>query len=123
MTEIYLKIVTHPLLWVFVGLTLLFFLIQWITAQKPENWRSPAQRLETLGQGLGWGRASAPIILIAGLTWLVICLTLLFGLYKLILEMIWYPAPTDNVELWNWRFALAQIAALTTILVSWLHYP
>ena len=123
MTETYLEIVTHPMLWIFVGLTLIFFLIQWITAQKPENWLSPADHMEKLSKGLGWGSASAPIVLVAGLTWVIIFLTLLFGLYKLILEMIWYPAPADKDALWTWRFALAQIAALTTILGAVIALP
>ncbi|WP_299843611.1 pentapeptide repeat-containing protein [uncultured Roseovarius sp.] len=121
--ESYIAIVTHPLLWVFVALTAVTFFIQWITAQKPDNWISPADHLERFGKGLGLGSASAPIILIMGATWLVILLTLLFGLYKLVLDMIWHPVPAGSEAVWNWRFTIAQVAALTTVLGAVIALP
>lgn len=39
--EIYLKIVTHPLLWVFIGLTLAFYLIQWAVSLKVDTSQKP----------------------------------------------------------------------------------
>lgn len=123
MMDVYLTIVTHPFLWIFVGLTTVFFLIQGLTAQKPEDWTSPFNHLDRIGRRIGFGSFSAILVLISSITWLVILLTLLFGLYKLILEMIWYSLPSDQDQLWSWRFTLAQVAALTAILGAVVALP
>mgnify|MGYP000562372656 CR=1 FL=1 len=35
-TETYLWVVTHPMLWIFLGLTALFFVVQWLVNPRPE---------------------------------------------------------------------------------------
>ena len=44
MTDSYLQIVTHPLLWIFVGLTIVFYLVQWLVSHEPRAKPLPVKR-------------------------------------------------------------------------------
>ncbi|MEQ9242722.1 pentapeptide repeat-containing protein [Roseovarius indicus] len=121
--DAYLSIVWHPLSWIFVGLTLTFFLIQSLTANSGTPPRTADDRLQGLAKSVGLGGLPPVLFLFVGLTWLVVALTLLFGLYRFIWMMVWQTAPTGNEELWAWRFGLAQIAALTTVLGAVIALP
>ena len=121
--DAYLSIVWHPLSWIFVGLTLTFFLIQSLTANSGTPPRTADDRLQGLAKSVGLGGLPPVLFLFVGLTWLVVALTLLFGLYRFIWMMVWQTAPTGNEELWTWRFGLAQIAALTTVLGAVIALP
>ena len=121
--DAYLSIVWHPLSWIFVGLTLTFFLVQTLTANSGTSPRTADDRLQGLAKSVGLGGLPPVIFLFVVLTWLVVALTLLFGLYRFIWMMVWQTAPTGNEELWAWRFGLAQIAALTTVLGAVIALP
>jgi len=121
--ETYQGIVTHPLLWIFVGLTLVFYLVQGATRQKEKDWVSPETHIKAVAASLGMAGVPTLIFVVIGLTWLVVAATLLFGLYKLIWDMIWHAVPQGGDEVWPWRFSLAQIAALTTVLGAVIALP
>lgn len=121
--QTFLGIVTHPLFWIFVGLTLVFYLVQGATRQKEKDWVSPETHIKAVAASLGLAGVPTLIFVVIGLTWLVVVTTLLFGLYKLIWDMIWHAAPQGNDAVWAWRFSLAQIAALTTVLGAVIALP
>jgi len=121
--ETYQGIVTHPLFWIFVGLTALFYLVQGATRQKEKDWVSPETHIKAVAASLGLAGVPTLIFVVIGLTWLIVATTLLFGLYKLIWDMIWHAVPQGDDAVWSWRFSLAQIAALTTVLGAVIALP
>ncbi|SHK75200.1 Pentapeptide repeat-containing protein [Roseovarius marisflavi] len=121
--ETYQGIVTHPLLWIFLGLTLVFYLVQGATRQKEKGWVSPETHIKAVAASLGLAGVPTLIFVVIGLTWLIVATTLLFGLYKLIWDMIWHAVPQGDDEVWPWRFSLAQVAALTTVLGAVIALP
>ncbi|WP_417733355.1 pentapeptide repeat-containing protein [Roseovarius sp.] len=121
--ETYQGIVTHPLLWIFLGLTLVFYLVQGATRQKEKGWVSPETHIKAVAASLGMKGVPTLIFVVIGLTWLIVATTLLFGLYKLTWDVIWHAVPQGDDEVWPWRFSLAQIAALTTVLGAVIALP
>lgn len=75
----------------------------------------PANRLK---DNMGLAQVNPGILVIASAFWLVIFSLLTLGLIGLIWELIRQAVPdiNDRQEIWNWRFALVKLTALTATL-------
>ncbi|WP_306152331.1 hypothetical protein [Roseovarius sp. MMSF_3281] len=122
-TETYLWVVTHPMLWIFLGLTALFFVVQWLVSLEIDSPTTPDKRIQEFAEGLGMGRLHPVLFLILALTWGIVAVTLFVGLYMLLWDIIFHKPPEGKEEVWTWRFALAQLAALTTVLGAVIALP
>ncbi|MFD1157988.1 pentapeptide repeat-containing protein [Roseovarius aestuarii] len=87
--------------------------------------KGSAAALTLAGERMGLGNLPPALIGFAFLTWGVFALMLLIGLYSLIWEVIWHAAipESEKDRLWNWRFLLAQLAALATVLGAVIALP
>ncbi|WP_300547417.1 pentapeptide repeat-containing protein [Roseovarius sp.] len=92
-------------------------------AKKEKGWVSPETHIKAVAASLGMKGVPTLIFVVIGLTWLIVATTLLFGLYKLTWDVIWHAVPQGDDEVWPWRFSLAQIAALTTVLGAVIALP
>jgi len=113
----------HPLAWVFIVLLLVVLLILSETAQRAPADGNRAGLLRRWARSMGLDALPMWLFLLICLTWLLIFLTLLLGLYLMIWGLIWAEVPSGGAETWDWRFGLAQIVALTTILGAVIALP
>lgn len=79
----------------------------------PKTGLSPVERLQ---EKLGLSAIPSAMFFFFALLWLCLFLLLTFGLLWLIWEVIWEVSPVIKAEVWDWRFALAKLAALTATL-------
>ncbi|WP_238364576.1 pentapeptide repeat-containing protein [Mesobacterium pallidum] len=101
--------------------------------------RMDKQQPSTLQKDLGMERFAPGLFRLFAGVWIVVAGILLFGLLGLIFDVLWYPMPdtppspiaqlwsnvtsdADSPE-WNFRYRLAQIAALTTVLGAVIALP
>src|SRR6056297_82409 len=122
-TETYLWVVTHPMLWILLGLTALFFVVQWLVSLEMDSPTTPDKRIREFADDLGMGRLHPVLFLILALTWGIVAVTLFVGLYMLLWDIIFHEPPEGKEEVCTWRFALAQLAALTTVLGAVIALP
>ncbi len=79
--------------------------------------------LETLKTRLGLHAMNSGVFFLAMLMWAVLTLVLFIGLLATIWGAIWAATPTTQPETWDWRFAIAKLAALTTVLGALVALP
>ncbi|MBO9405843.1 pentapeptide repeat-containing protein [Shimia sp. R9_1] len=96
----------------FAALTLLIFAI----LSPPAN--RTTSPLEKIMHGLGLEKLNPGVFLLLATLWLGIFLLLTSGLFGLIWDVIWHEIPNrkKQTEIWDWRFKLVQLTALTTVL-------
>ena len=123
MLERYLAVAYSPILWITLGLTLVFFLVQALVARTSEDRPNPDARIQRLAQGLGMGTLHPVLFLILAVTWGILAITLFVGLYLILWQIILQQPPETREDIWNWRFLLAQLAALTTVLGGLIALP
>ena len=123
--DFYFSLLTNPFVWIILGLVVLFYVIQSLTARPGSKRNDPADRLAQLGRQIGMEGISPALVLIALVTWSILALTLLGGIYVILWQVILYdiPNPDQQKQVWNWRFTLAQLAALTTVLGAVIALP
>lgn len=123
MLENYLTIATHPLLWIFIGLTVVFFGVQGLVGQSAEAPTVPDDRIRRLAETVGMKGLHPVLFLILVLTWGIVAGTLFAGLYAILWQVIFHAPPEGAEDVWNWRFTLAQLVALTTVLGAVIALP
>lgn len=123
MLENYLTIVTHPLLWMFIGLTVVFFGVQGLVGRSAEAPTAPDDRIRRLAEKVGMKGLHPVLFLILLLTWGIVAGTLFAGLYAILWQVIFHAPPEGTEDVWNWRFTLAQLVALTTVLGAVIALP
>jgi len=121
--ESFLTIATHPLLWIFIGLTVVFYGVQWVVGQSAEAPTAPDDRIRRLADKVGMTGLHTVLFLILLLTWGIVAGTLFAGLYAILWQVIFHAPPEGAEDLWNWRFTLAQLVALTTVLGAVIALP
>lgn len=97
------------------GLTVCALLIQATLMHAKEEVRAP---IEKLFAQLGMDALPLFASLVLAILWSLIFLLLLAGLFGLIWDVLLQAPPMrDNAEgVWDWRFRLVQLTALTTVL-------
>jgi uncharacterized protein YjbI with pentapeptide repeats len=55
------------------------------------------------------------LFLILATTWAVVALTLFIGFYAVLWQTIFRDAPEGQEAVWDWRFSIAQLVAVTTV--------
>ncbi|KNX43076.1 Pentapeptide repeats (8 copies) [Roseovarius tolerans] len=123
MLESFLTIATHPLLWIFIGLTVVFYGVQWVVGQSAEAPTAPDDRIRRLAEKVGMTGLHPVLFLILLLTWGIVAGTLFVGLYAILWQVIFHAPPEGAENIWNWRFTLAQLVALTTVLGAVIALP
>ncbi|MGX0877378.1 hypothetical protein ACSSV4_002066 [Roseovarius sp. MBR-154] len=123
MLESYLTIATHPLLWIFIGLTVVFYGVQRVVGQSAEAPTAPDDRIRRLAETVGMKGLHPVLFLILLLTWGIVAGTLFAGLYAILWQVIFHAPPEGAEDVWNWRFTLAQLVALTTVLGAVIALP
>lgn len=123
MLESYLTIATHPLLWIFIGLTVVFYGVQWLVGQSADAPTAPDDRIRRLAKKVGLKALHPVLFLILLLTWGIVAGTLFAGLYAILWQVIFHAPPEGREDVWNWRFTLAQLVALTTVLGALIALP
>ncbi|WP_417727936.1 pentapeptide repeat-containing protein [Roseovarius sp.] len=63
------------------------------------------------------------LFLLLALTWGIVAVTLFAGLYVILIQVIFHAPPDGAQDVWDWRFTLAQLAALTTVLGAMIALP
>ncbi len=118
--QTYLTFVTHPLLWVFLGLLIGVYLILWVTSLKVPAGSTSLSRLQ---KKLGTEGLNPRLFLICVMLWLVIFLLLFAGLLVQIMDVIRIAGPTDTTDQIDWRFAVAKLTAMTAVLAAVVAFP
>lgn len=85
--------------------------------------RAAKNLLHSLRDTMGLNGISLVIIWAVAMVWTAIVCLLLFGLVRGTLGLIWLDIPIAKTEVWDWRFSIAQIVALTTVLGAVLAFP
>ncbi|ANT61207.1 hypothetical protein AYJ57_13000 [Salipiger sp. CCB-MM3] len=108
-----------------------------VAAYLPKQVRQALSPVEAFQKRLGYERLDSGLFLVlvllavgAAVVWLALLLLLVVGLVGLILDTGWSDIPplnpiTDEAKeaVWNWRFKLAQLAALTAVLGAVVTLP
>ena len=113
------------------GFFLAILLIFGILAPRGAHHVAP---LEALQKRFGLDAVNPGLFLILGLIWICLFGLLAFGLLKLIWDIIWSALPVTDpalladdpdkrAELWDWRFGLAKLTALTGVLAAVVALP
>lgn len=118
--QTYLTFVTHPLLWVFAGLLIGFYLILWATSLKVP---SGSTLLSSLRKRLGLESINPGLFLIGVMMWAAVFLLLFAGLMTQIADIIQIALPTDTSGQSDWRFAVAKLTAMTAVLGAVVAFP
>ena len=71
---------------------------------------------EVLQLRLGLAEINSGVLFIAATLWVLIFASLAFGLLAVIWSFAMAPFPQGNEAVWDWRFSLAKLAALTATL-------
>lgn len=82
--------------------------------------------VEPLGkirEGLGLRKLNSGLFLLCVLMWSLVFLLLIFGLILVIWQIIWGANPLYQNEIWDWRFLIAKLAALTATLGAVVALP
>ena len=79
--------------------------------------------LEKLKHRLGLSQLNSGVFLIAALLWIVIFLMLFAGLLAMIWDVIWSVQATEAADVWDWRFTLTKLTALTAVLGAVVALP
>ena len=61
--------------------------------------------------------------LVLALTWSLVAITLFGGFYAVLWQMIFQDPPEGQEAVWNWRFSIAQLVAVTTVLGAVIALP
>ncbi|WP_297768490.1 pentapeptide repeat-containing protein [uncultured Roseovarius sp.] len=123
MLDSFLTIATHPLLWIFIGLTVVFYGVQGVVGRSAEAPTAPDDRIRRLAEKVGMKGLHPVLFLILLLTWGIVAGTLFAGLYAILWQVIFHAPPEAAENVWNWRFTLAQLVALTTVLGAVIALP
>lgn len=83
----------------------------------------PSDWLHRLQDRTGLGSWHPVAFGIVSLTWAIVAVTLFFGIYLILWQIILHAPPTGTEAVWTWRFAIAQLAALTTVLGGVIALP
>ncbi|MCR8547018.1 pentapeptide repeat-containing protein [Salipiger sp. P9] len=108
-----------------------------VAAYLPERARKRPAALDRFRMRLGYKSMDGGLFLLwtlltiaAGILWACVAGYLLYGLLGLVADLTTSPPPpmapeteADKQALWNWRFELAQLAALTTLLTAVIALP
>lgn len=121
--ETYVNIVTHPLVWIFIGLTVVFYAVQWAVGRSSEAPTTPDERIKGIAKRVGMDALHPTLFLLLALTWGIVAATLFAGLYVVLIQVIIHAPPDGAQDVWDWRFTLAQLAALTTVLGAVIALP
>lgn len=121
--ETYVNIVTHPLVWIFIGLTVVFYAVQWAVGRSSEAPTTPDERIKGIAKRVGMDALHPTLFLLLALTWGFVAATLFAGLYVILIQVIFHAPPDGAQAVWDWRFTLAQLAALTTVLGAVIALP
>ncbi|MCJ7874574.1 pentapeptide repeat-containing protein [Phaeobacter sp. J2-8] len=106
--ESYLFIVTHPLLWGFLGLTLVFYLIQSLVARQPDDDRKKRPYLDTIKNPAL--RALALFALVLSPVWVLLLLAVLWSLLGIVVTLPAFEASKDTELRWH---VLAMVGLIT----------
>ncbi|MDO6731941.1 pentapeptide repeat-containing protein [Marinovum sp. 2_MG-2023] len=106
--ESYLFFVTHPLLWGFLGLTLVFYLIQSLVARQPDEDRKKRPYLDTIKNPAL--RALALFALVLSPVWVLLLLAVLWSLLGIVLTLPAFEASKDTELRWH---VLAMVGLIT----------
>lgn len=123
LVETYLNVVTHPLLWIFAGLTVVFYAVQGLVGRSGEAPNAPDDRIKAIAKRVGMEALHPTAFFFLALTWGIVAATLFAGLYVILIQVIFHAPPDGAQDTWNWRFTLAQLAALTTVLGAVIALP
>lgn len=121
--ESYLDFVFHPLVWIFIGLTVVFYAVQGVVGQSSETPTAPDDRIKGIAKRVGMEGLHPTVFLLLALTWGIVAATLFAGLYVILIQVIFHAQPDGEKAVWDWRFTLAQLAALTTVLGAVIALP
>lgn len=130
MLESFLTIATHPLLLIFIGLTVVFYGVQGLVGRSAEAPTAPEDRLRRLAEKVGM-KGLHPVLflfvslifLVLSAMWVFLGVTLFLGLCTILFEVISHDASEAVENVWEWRFTLAQLVALTTVLGAVIALP
>lgn len=123
LVQTYLNVVTHPLLWIFVGLTVVFYAVQGLVGRSEEAPNAPDDRIKAIAKRVGMEALHPTAFLFLALTWGIVAATLFAGLYVILIQVIFHAPPDGAQDIWDWRFTLAQLVALTTVLGAVIALP
>ncbi|MCA0872359.1 pentapeptide repeat-containing protein [Seohaeicola saemankumensis] len=118
--QTYLTFATHPLLWVFLGLLIGFYLILWTASLEVP---AGSTSLSGLQKKLGAEGLNPVLFLICVMMWAAVFLLLFAGLMTQIADIIQIAAPTDTLGQSDWRFAVAKLTALTAVFGAVVAFP
>ena len=104
---------------VFVWMVLAVILIAQLPLSRFTKKTAP---LEAFQDKLGLSGLNAGIFFLVALFWVALFALLFGGLVKLIWSFIWDPLPSAT-QIWDWRFALAKLTALTGVLAAVVALP
>ncbi|WP_299929080.1 pentapeptide repeat-containing protein [uncultured Pelagimonas sp.] len=87
--------------------------------------RSAPPPLERLQKEFGLHGLNPGLFLVLAVLWVGLFLILVGGLFGLIWDVLWHELPNRNEKdaLWDWRFGLVQLTALTTVLGAVIVLP
>ena len=116
MLDSYLAIAEHPLLWVFLGLTVVFFLIQQqVSRPKSSKW--------PIMEHLGMSALPKGLFILGALVWTLLLGAAVFGLLFAIWRAI-FPVVEAGTEVGDdLRWSLLTITALTAMLGAVVAFP
>lgn len=97
------------------------FLIGWAMPRLPRKDETPP--LDRLKSRMGLDHLNAGLFLILLLLWAAIFLMLVGGFLILLWTIIWQATPATPDQVWDWRFSLAKLTALTATLGAVVAFP
>ncbi len=100
-----------------------FVLAVFVIAQLPlSRYTGKPAPFDVFMEKLGLSQINSGLVFLAGLLWVAVFTLLFGGLVKLIWNIIVSPLPTQDT-IWDWRFALAKLTALTGVLAAVVALP
>ena len=104
---------------VFGGLILASILVAQLPLSRFTGRPAPLSQLQ---ERMGLSGLDGGVFFVILLFWAVIFLSLFLGLLAVIWSFAWGPLPTE-AEIWDWRFSLAKLTALTAVLGAVVALP
>ncbi|MCL6285033.1 pentapeptide repeat-containing protein [Ruegeria sp. 2012CJ41-6] len=112
---------THTIVWVALGMLVSIYVLLWVVT--PEFSSNVSAPLERTKSELGLSKLNTFVFLVGAAFWTVILGMLCFGLATLIWDVVHRALPTERLEIWDWRFSLAKLAALTATTAAVVAFP
>ncbi len=100
LVETYLNVVTHPLLWIFLGLTVVFYAVQGLVGRSGEPPNVPDDRIKAIAKRVGMEALHPTAFLFMALTWGIVAATLFAGLYVILIQVIFHAPPDGAQDIW-----------------------